>query len=537
MIALCLLLAAASPQRVALLVGSNDGVETDVHLRYAESDAEKMAKALRDLGSFGAHQIRTLQGGTAEDLRNALDALPREQATVLFYYSGHGDAESLHVGGTLFPIAELEQRLQALQASVTVTVIDACKSGAMTRTKGATLGPAYDISVNEDAAVSGRVVIASSAADEAAQESDAIEGSFFTHYWVSGLYGRADANSDGLVTLEEAYRFAHFETIAHTIQSRAGVQHPSYKLALAGEGNLVLANLSLATAQLDVEVQQGSYFVLDRRRQLVLAELVPSETGVASIRLPPGVYRLKKRERGRILMGEVALAAGKKARVSDDDMRAVGYEVPAKKGLSIFTYGPTALFGVRNGISSGMTATFEARAGMRLSWSWFSFEPRFAFRNAAVLISPTTPGTAYYSHQEYDPGFSLLGTWSRGRVGISAGADLGIVFFGQRYVAATTARTTGFETSDSTGNSSNSPQPSAEPAASVAKGSFTLPPMGFQGALMAQLSVRLFWQLHAVAYGTLGFAAFSEAATPADPGTSRLAFIGSGGLGVQIALH
>ena len=68
-----------------------------------------------------------------------------------------------------------------------------------------------DVSAAQD--VEGHAFLTSSSADEAAQESDRIGGSFFTHYLITGLRGGADANADGKVTLGEAYQFAFAETV------------------------------------------------------------------------------------------------------------------------------------------------------------------------------------------------------------------------------------------------------------------------------------------------------------------------------------
>ena len=69
--------------------------------------------------------------------------------------------------------------------------------------------------------VRGHAILTASAEDEAAQESDRIGGSFFTHYLVSGLRGAADSSADGRVTLTEAYRFAFDETLARTGTTKA----------------------------------------------------------------------------------------------------------------------------------------------------------------------------------------------------------------------------------------------------------------------------------------------------------------------------
>ena len=75
------------------------------------------------------------------------------------------------------------------------------------------------------AEVRGHAYLTSSSADEAAQESDRIGGSFFTHFLVTGLRGAADADSDKRVTLDEAYRFAFDETLARTEAIGGGPQH------------------------------------------------------------------------------------------------------------------------------------------------------------------------------------------------------------------------------------------------------------------------------------------------------------------------
>src|SRR3712207_6005300 len=62
----------------------------------------------------------------------------------------------------------------------------------------------------------GHAFLTASSADEAAQESDRIQGGFFTHYFLSGLRGAADTSRDGRVTLAEAYQFSYGETLRRT---------------------------------------------------------------------------------------------------------------------------------------------------------------------------------------------------------------------------------------------------------------------------------------------------------------------------------
>ena len=64
--------------------------------------------------------------------------------------------------------------------------------------------------------VKGYAFLTSSSENEAAQESERLQGSFFTQALLTGLRGAADVSGDGQVTLGEAYQFAFAETLAQT---------------------------------------------------------------------------------------------------------------------------------------------------------------------------------------------------------------------------------------------------------------------------------------------------------------------------------
>ena len=79
------------------------------------------------------------------------------------------------------------------------------------------------------------LTLTSSSAEETAQESDRLKGSFFTHYLVSGMRGAADVSRDGKVTLNEAYQFAFHETLAQTVDTRSGAQHADVRHQPVGD--------------------------------------------------------------------------------------------------------------------------------------------------------------------------------------------------------------------------------------------------------------------------------------------------------------
>src|SRR5690606_29662670 len=152
---------------------------------------------------------------------------------------------------------------------VKVAVLDSCASGAFTRTKGGAMRPAF--LVDESSNVEGYAFIASSSATELAQESDRIASSFFTHYFVSGLRGGADANRDGRVTLNEAYQHAFDETVLHTESTQGGTQHPAYNMHLAGTGDVVMTDLRSTEASLVLGKDVlGRLFIRDGRGDLVI---------------------------------------------------------------------------------------------------------------------------------------------------------------------------------------------------------------------------------------------------------------------------
>jgi len=426
---------AASPavaaERLAILVGNNRGLPGEVRLRYAESDAEKIGKALVDLGGFEPGEIHSLLGAGADDVRALLRRLARPgggPAVSLFYYSGHGDASGLHLAGSTLPFEELRDLLSGLGGKVNLTLVDSCASGAMTRAKGARPGPAYDIDVLRDPALEGRIVITSSSDDEIAQESDRLEGSFFTYYWVSGLYGAADANGDNLVTLEEAFRFAYFRTLERTIESRVGVQRPSFSLALAGQGQLVLANLSRSSARLEVArgSRSGQYFVLDSDKRLLLTEIAASGNGPAGIRVPPGKYRVRKREEAGSLVADVVVGAGQVRTIDDADMARLPYEEQVGKGQGGLRLAqePQASAGIRSGLHRGIGTGLELRAAWRIALGDWFVQPQ------ADLVQATLEDSGRrYRHSETTLGLALgYQTWA-GPLRLAAGPEAGLVLF------------------------------------------------------------------------------------------------------------
>src|SRR4029077_15943935 len=116
---------------------------SEVVLRYAESDARRVATVLRAVGGFFPEDITLLPAVGADDVRRALIALNARlrqtggnRSMLFVFYSGHADADALHLRGTRLGVQELRDLVAGSPADARVLVVDSCRSGALTRVKG-----------------------------------------------------------------------------------------------------------------------------------------------------------------------------------------------------------------------------------------------------------------------------------------------------------------------------------------------------------------------------------------------------------------
>src|SRR5262245_40856858 len=125
--------AAHAGERYALVVGANTGDADDGTLAYAERDAQRVADVLVRLGGVAPETLLLFVGPDGPGLERALQSFggriqqsADDGGPVLFvYYSGHADAQSLHLSGTRLPFRTLRARVDALSAEVSVFIVDA----------------------------------------------------------------------------------------------------------------------------------------------------------------------------------------------------------------------------------------------------------------------------------------------------------------------------------------------------------------------------------------------------------------------------
>jgi caspase domain-containing protein len=377
----------ANVTRYALVVGDNRGERDEVELRYAEQDAERMTQTLVDLGGFAPGNVVLLRGSDAETVRASLIGLNDRirtgggDALLLVYYSGHADADALHMDATKLALPQLEQLVRGSSAAFRLLVLDTCRSGALTRVKGGRPVAPFPIVLGDTLAADGVLFWTASGANEDAQESDDIKASFFTHYLVSGLAGPADADHDGSVTTSEAFAYARESTLRASSRTLAGTQHPTFRDEVRGRTEVVL------TQPGTVGPRRAVLRIPDGRDALVLAGsdsgTVVAEVGVhdrtRGVNVRPGRYFIRERGEHYLLEGTVAVAAAEDRIVRDDELARVDYARLVRKGGGRSRQDGLELgAAMRTPLVDGGSPCIGMIGGYTIELPWVGITPRLA---------------------------------------------------------------------------------------------------------------------------------------------------------------
>ncbi|MBL8919736.1 MAG: caspase family protein [Myxococcaceae bacterium] len=361
--------AARAEERFALLIGANLGWENDKPLRHAQSDAERVAAVLVELGQFPRDRVTVLKDPDTAVARLKLKELSEAArrvdgpSLVFVYYSGHADSRVLHLRGEPLGFDELYQALRDTQATVRVGVFDACQAGAILSTKGGRPVAPFDVKVVDELTVRGLAVLTSSGADELSQETRALQGSVFTHHFVSGLRGAADGDQDGQVTLSESYRYAHQRTEVDTAATLVP-QKPAFRYELKGQGDLVMSWPAKATARLVLPKGAGQrYVVVDEQERLVVAEGNTDAEHALAMALVPGKYVVKQVLADKLNVAAVTVKPGVELDVSTLTWAASPRSAGFVKGVELVVHPRTAFWFVAG--AAVLTGTAWAIAGGR----------------------------------------------------------------------------------------------------------------------------------------------------------------------------
>lgn len=358
-------------RRFALLIGNDRGDAGEEPLRYAEEDARRMGTLLQRFGGVAESDVLLLEGEDADTVRRRLILLneqlrrlssdPTVETLLFVFYSGHADAESLHLSGTRLDMAELKGLVTGSPARMRVLVLDACQSGGLTGVKGARPAPPFALDMDDRLEGEGVAFITSSTAGELSQESTDLQGSFFAHYFMVGLQGVADTNGDGRVTLLEGYQYAAHRTLRATSLTAVGPQHPTYEYDIRGKADVTITDLNQDTAQRGTLVfeQPGEYLVFRAAADGPLVGEVLTTQPEQRMVVPPGRYLVRLRAPSELRDRTVFVDAGESVVIEPAGMEAVAYQRLLAKGS--FTrgtrHGPVAALHYRG-------ETLDALGGM-----------------------------------------------------------------------------------------------------------------------------------------------------------------------------
>jgi hypothetical protein len=365
-------------------IGHNAGARDEVDLLYAEQDARALADALREHSGISSRRTLLLLGEDATSVRRALQDVNAQirartgegkHTALVVFYSGHADANALHLGGTELPLEELKTLVEGAAAGIRLLVIDACRSGSVTRVKGVKAAESFRIDLQDGLATEGLAIITSSAAGESSQESDRLQGSFFTHHLVNALRGAADSDDDGKVTLGEAYRYTYSQTLRSSGQTVA-LQHPTYSWDVKGRGELVLsapADLRGRAGRLRLAEPAIYLIMAERAGGPVVAEVSP-QGNRRELSLRAGKYFIQQRSPSEFREYQVEVATGSLVELAALSFETVRYDrlVRRRGAPSEHVHNLTLLAGGRGQALSGQGTTPHLLLGWGMDFDWGS---------------------------------------------------------------------------------------------------------------------------------------------------------------------
>lgn len=310
----------AATYRLALIVGNNEGSDTRPFLRYAEQDARNLYRTLNEIGGFPASQVRLLLGKNPQTVLQAVRSLqtqashllrnPQDQVLFLFYFSGHSEGNLMEMGPSQLDFSLLRNALKKIPTTVRIVILDTCRSGHMIQAKGGTQIPALSIPADEPEIPKGEIIITSSTALQDSLESSELQGSFFTHYFVSGLRGAADFNLDGKVSLSEVDSFAGQKTSEKAKELRT-LQTPTFDFDLSGTGEIIMTELMKGAPLLFLSPPEaGDFFIYEKGSRNLIAE-IPKVAGLPRyVAIPKGDLLIRKKRPDYYVERAISAAPG-----------------------------------------------------------------------------------------------------------------------------------------------------------------------------------------------------------------------------------
>jgi len=247
----------------AVVIGI-DKYQKNRHLKYAVKDARAFYDHLIRNNRIPEENVTLLinQDAHFTRLRSILGTHLKNKAgkedMVIIYFAGHGasekdvmspdkdglekyilpyDADPRDLYASALPMNEVSRIFNRIRSERLIFIADACYSGASGGRTVSLTGIRANISdafLDRIAGGKGRIILTASGANEVSGEDDKLKHGVFTYFLLEGLRGKADTDKDGIITVDEVYRYVSREVPRATGQE----QHPVKKGIV--EGQLIL---------------------------------------------------------------------------------------------------------------------------------------------------------------------------------------------------------------------------------------------------------------------------------------------------------
>jgi hypothetical protein len=384
--------ARAEPIRILVAASHSQGAPGELPLLHAAADVEHVEQALETLGDFRSEDAIHLVDPTLAELDAAFARartiaathVPGE-VTFLFYFSGHGDRDRIHLGAETVSMTDVAARARAVPAGLRLLVTDACRNYPM-RMKGVTTEPGFAIANPTANPADGVVWLFAAGEGEPAQESDELKGALFTHYWVSSLRGAGDVNGDGRVTLEESYDFAYSQTLLRSARSSGVLQHPAAVFDIREAGPIVLTRTFAGGTFLRFpRAADTHYLVYSLGSRAVLGEVWGTADRETAFALAPGRYFVQRRSGSGAGGLEVSLASGEARTLAPSEFRAAPEEQLASKG-GAFVLRPHEV-SLELGAGATRLSSYGGVVGGRYAYHWDDWAVSFGVSGGYGLQS------------------------------------------------------------------------------------------------------------------------------------------------------
>lgn len=215
-----------------LVAGVSSYSDTSANLPTTTNDAKRVAELMRK--HSGDVSLITSRYATREKLLSKLREIAsaaNSDDRIMFYFSGHGDKGCI-IPFDIKPLfyTEIIDVLASSKAGVKMVFIDACKSGSATKV-GETESWKEKLS-------SGNIVfMTASRAEEISVADNILTAGWFSHAFLKGAKGLADANKDRKITVMELFTYIYNDVVSRSEKK----QHPQLIAAKKHQNDVILS--------------------------------------------------------------------------------------------------------------------------------------------------------------------------------------------------------------------------------------------------------------------------------------------------------